>query len=140
MNTRHEVLYSAAVAGVVVSADGCQILSGAWIGPYTGQRYDDPSDLDIDHVIPLAWAHAHGGAGWTRDQKAAFANDPRNLLAVDNGLNRSKGARGPDQWLPPNEAFVCSYLLHWVGVMSAYPDLRFTEQQAKGVAARLAVC
>jgi hypothetical protein len=29
-----------------------------------------------------------------------FANDPGNLLATSASADRSKGAKGPDQWLP----------------------------------------
>lgn len=102
MNRRHEVFLAQSIGNVRLSSDGCRVLGGEWTGPYTGTRYMDPSDLDIDHVIPLAWAHARGGAAWSPAQKAAFANDPVNLLAVDDGLNQSKGARGPSKWLPTN--------------------------------------
>ena len=27
------------------------------------------------------------------------------LLAVDDGLNQTRGAQGSDQWMPPNRAF-----------------------------------
>ena len=54
MNTRHEVLLTQSMGNVLLSSDGCRVLSGVWTGPYTGTRYQNPSDLDIDHVIPLA--------------------------------------------------------------------------------------
>jgi hypothetical protein len=125
---------------VVYSSNGCRILRGLWSGPYTGKIYQAPSDLDIDHVIPLAWAHAHGAADWSPAQKAAFANDPVNLLAVDDGLNQSKGAKGPSEWLPPQPEHVCDYLLRWLGVLSAYPELAMTIQENHQFSTALVRC
>jgi hypothetical protein len=44
--------------------------------------------------------HGHGGDRLTDDRKRMFANDPGNLLATSASADRSKGAKGPDQWLP----------------------------------------
>lgn len=140
MNTRHEVLLAQSIGNILLSSDGCRVLSGVWTGPYTGTRYLDPSDLDIDHVIPLAWAHVRGGAVWSPAQKAAFANDPVNLLAVDDGLNQSKGARGPNEWLPPKLDSVCEYLFRWVNVLSAYPDLSMTDHESRQFSQDLSRC
>jgi hypothetical protein len=52
------------------------------------------------------------GAGAFR----AYANyllDVRHLLAVRDRLNQSKGDRGPDAWLPPNQAYRCTYVREW---------------------------
>lgn len=140
MNTRHEVLLAQSKGNVLLSSDGCRVLSGVCTGPYTGTRYQNPSELDIDHVIPLAWAHAHGGAVWSSAKKAAFANDPVNLLAVDDGLNQSKGARGPSDWLPTNPGYVCVYLFRWVRVLSAYPDLSLTDNESRQFSQDLSRC
>ncbi len=59
------------------------------------------SDLDIDHVVPLAHAHRTGGANWLRRQKRQFANDPGNLIAVDDRTNQEKGDKEPVRWKPP---------------------------------------
>ena len=140
LNTRHEVLLAQSIGTVVYSSNGCRIHSGLWSGPYTGKIYQDPSDLDIDHVIPLAWAHAHGAAGWSPVKKAAFANDPLNLLAVDDGLNQSKGAKGLSEWLPPQLEYVCDYLMRWLIVMSAYPELSFSDLESMAVSEILVQC
>ncbi|MFT5718834.1 MAG: hypothetical protein ACI9T7_003042 [Oleiphilaceae bacterium] len=34
----------------------------------------------------------NGGLAWSKNKKERFTNDPLNLLAVDDGLNQSKGA------------------------------------------------
>lgn len=34
----------------------CRVAAGLWALPYTGGNVTDPSQLDIDHIIPLKWA------------------------------------------------------------------------------------
>jgi hypothetical protein len=50
----------------------------------------------------------------------AVANDPENLLVVDDSLNQKKGKKGPDEWLPPNQSYRCEYLGKWKYVLSKY--------------------
>ena len=57
------------------SSNQCRVASGDWTGPYTNTAVDNPSDLDIDHMVPLANAHRSGGWTWSKEQKASFAND-----------------------------------------------------------------
>jgi hypothetical protein len=107
-NTRHELLIASSEVPVTfTSSTGCTVATGQWLDPYTGDTYTLASDLDIDHVIPLNYAHLHGGAIWSAFVKKLFANDPENLLAVDDGENQSKSAKGPSQWLPPDESNHC---------------------------------
>jgi CRISPR/Cas system Type II protein with McrA/HNH and RuvC-like nuclease domain len=60
-------------------------------------------------VIPLKWAHIHGGWRWSKDLKRQFANDYLNLVLVDKGRNRSKGEKDPGEWMPDNSDY------HWQG-------------------------
>ena len=106
---------------------------------YNREEWPHWSDLDVDH-IPLKWAHDHGGWHWSRDEKERFANDPRNLLVVDDGLNQAKGAQSPITWLPPNESFRCEYLEHWLTVLIAYPDLRMPSSENKRFVCMLRDC
>lgn len=131
MNARHEALLAQATGPVKLSPDGCYVSVGQWIGPYSGKTYTRASDLDVDHIIPLKWAHEHGGANWPADRKERFANDPDNLLVVDDGLNQSKGAKGPTEWMPPLHAYRCNYLDRWAGVLKKYPDLRMTAAEGR---------
>jgi len=98
----------------------CSVVAGEWYGPYTGRTFFRASDVDIDHVVPLGHAHRAGGADWSKAQKLRFANDPDNLLAVDDQTNQDKGAKPPSQWMPPRKEFWCEYLSRWAVIESRY--------------------
>lgn len=131
VNTRHEILIRRSTGPIELSENNCRVISGLWIGPFSGSNYTLASDLDIDHVIPLKWAHSHGGYQWSKAEKGAFANDPLNLLAVDDGLNQSKGAKGPDDWLPPNIGYQCRYVKLWQSVLKKYSDLKLSAEEER---------
>ena len=138
--TRHEVLAALSTVRVRWSPDGCEVERGRWIDPYTGRVHLDAGGLDVDHVVPLAYAWARGADEWDAGARERFANDPANLLPVEARLNRQKGARGPLGWLPPDEGFRCQYLLRFLRVARAY-DLRLAGDEAWGLAAlREATC
>ena len=115
-NTRAEILIRDSKTDV--SLDGCRVVSGLWKLPYWGGTATQASQMDIDHIIPLKWAHGHGGGRWSSARKQAFANDPDNLLATSSSANRSKGAKGPDQWMPKVER--CSYAKRWQRLIEKY--------------------
>lgn len=82
---------------------GCIVATGTLTEPYTGetiryQRTRQPATVHVDHVIPLAWAWNAGAHAWNPDQRATFANDPRNLTASSASSNLSKSDQGPAQW------------------------------------------
>ncbi len=117
-NTRQELLIISSHAPVTFTSERrCTVASGEWLDPYTGNTYTLASDVDIDHVVPLAYAHAAGGSAWSREQRQRFANDPRNLLVVDDGANQRKGAAGPSEFLPA-QSFQPDYLRIWRDVVT----------------------
>ena len=130
-NTRHELLESRSTGRVFYSSSGCTVTTGEWWDKYSGRVMYYARDLDVDHVIPLKWAHDHGGNMWDSVKKEKFANDINNLLIVDDGLNRQKGAKGPTKWLPPNHAYRCEYLKKWSDVLTAYPSLKMTSREER---------
>lgn len=98
----------------------CAVIAGLWLDPYTNKQWSKASALDIDHLVPLKWAHGHGGSFWPVQQKRAFANDYDNLLAVEDNVNQEKGAKSPDEWLPPNQAFRCEYVRRFDEIVIKY--------------------
>jgi hypothetical protein len=88
--------------------------------PNTGRTYTKASDIDIDHIVPLSYAHRAGAASWSRERKRQFANDPLNLLSVEDNTNQSKGDKGPRRWMPPLESYHDEYMRQWDAVVSKY--------------------
>jgi Domain of unknown function (DUF1994). len=120
LNTRHELLQELSTGPITLSKDGCRVLRGRWNDPYSGNVLFDSSTMDVDHLVPLAWAWEHGADKWTDAERKKFANDRVNLFAVTASINRRKGARGPDVWLPPNQHFHCQYVTRYLRVMLKY--------------------
>ena len=108
----------------------CVVRIGEWLDEYTGKVFKVATQIDLDHVIPLMYAHTHGGDAWPENKKLQFANDPINLFAVEKRVNRQKSAYGPSEWLPPNIKFRCQYILRFQRVVKLYGlDQNATELQ-----------
>ncbi|MCH9639947.1 MAG: HNH endonuclease family protein [Betaproteobacteria bacterium] len=128
-NTRHELLIASSKVSVqFTNSRRCTVKYGQWYGVYTGQTFTKASDVDIDHVVPLAHAHRHGADTWTKAQRRKFANDFDNLLVVDDSTNQSKSDQAPHEWLPPLESFWCEYGKLWEKVKDKY-GLRYSDDE-----------
>jgi hypothetical protein len=117
-DAREEVLISESLTEVSLG-DGCRVTDGRWHSAFDDMQSSDASDLDIDHVVPLAEAWRSGARAWDDAQRRAYANDlldDRVLRAVSASSNRSKGDQDPSQWLPPDESFGCEYASDWVAI------------------------
>jgi hypothetical protein len=112
----------------------CKVVAGHFTDPYKGVEMDyatEGSQIQIDHLIPLAAAWDLGAAGWTQAERDRFANDTRyELLAVNGGANSSKGDSTPASWLPPNKPFRCEYVVRYLEAAAAY-DLPLTKADAE---------
>ncbi len=127
MTLRHQLLRDTAVY-VTASENGCWVDRGKWIDPYSGDAIYDPRELQIDHLVPLAWAWRHGAENWTDEQRYEFATDPRFLIPVRGTLNQGKGADGPLDWLPPDENYHCAYVTRFMrGVLTWKLELSVNE-------------
>ncbi|WP_154676687.1 HNH endonuclease family protein [Amycolatopsis benzoatilytica] len=115
-NTRELVLKRDGT-NVQVGSD-CYPTSGTWTSPYDDATWSSPSDVDIDHVVPLADAWRTGASSWTQAQRQAYANDLSDpqLIAVTDNVNQAKGDKSPDQWKPPSVGYWCTYAKMWVAV------------------------
>ncbi len=102
----------------------CVVVDGSLVDPYTGVTLSfsksDASAVQIDHVVPLHAAWILGAWRWPPGRRLAFANDPRNLVAVDGPSNQEKGDRLADRWLPKNERIHCVYAIDTTVVHAAY--------------------
>ena len=117
LDTRAEVLIAESKVSVTISRG--IVRTGKWISLYDNRTWREGSKLDIDHVVALSEAWKSGAYRWSASRRLAFANDlgvSWSLRAVTNYVNRSKGDRDPDSWIPPYHAAVCTYLVGWVAV------------------------
>ena len=115
-DTRNEVLIAEADDAVTVGPR-CRLSGGRWFSYYDRLSWAVPSDLDIDHMVPLAEAWDSGARLWSPALRRAYANDlgdRRSLVAVTDNENQSKGDRDVAEWLP--DFSKCRYLKEFVAV------------------------
>ncbi|MEO3973234.1 HNH endonuclease family protein [Streptomyces sp. CAU 1734] len=119
-NTREVVLKRDGVN--VVQNSSCAATSGSWYSAYEGATWTAASDVDIDHVIPLAEAWRSGANSWTTATRKTFANDLARpqLIAVTDNVNQAKGDKDPAKWLPARTSYRCTYARMWVQVKHHY--------------------
>ena len=123
----------------VVVGEGCAVERGRWRDPYTTRTYTDPLDIDIDHIVPLANAYSSGASAWGEAERERYANDPDNLLSVEDNANQEKGDKGPEAWKPPNRAIWCWYARAWIGVKADYA-LTVNPQEKAALRQMLSTC
>jgi hypothetical protein len=117
-DTRKEVLIAEATTKPTVGS-GCSLSGGRWYSYYNNAYYTLTSDLDIDHMVPLAEAWDSGARSWTTSRRRSFANDlgdSRSLVAVKDSVNQSKGDKDPAEWMPSYSGATCRYVREWVAV------------------------
>lgn len=106
----------------VVTDSSCAATRGSWYSPYDGATWYAASDVDIDHVVPLAEAWRSGASSWSTTTRQNFANDltRAQLIAVTDNVNQSKGDQDPAEWMPPRTTYHCTYARAWVWVKYTY--------------------
>ena len=142
-DARQEVLIAESLDPVTYETDReCRVEAGRWWAPYLAHHLGNPSAIDVDHHVPLKNAHLSGGWTWTSAEKQAYANylgEENHLVALSARHNRSKGARGPDEWRPPSEVHWCQYSTDWVEIKDRW-ELTMTETEAEAVMEMLETC
>ncbi|MFF4028280.1 MULTISPECIES: HNH endonuclease family protein [Streptomyces] len=125
----------------VVTDSACAATSGSWYSPYDGATWTAASDVDIDHLVPLAEAWDSGASAWTTARRQSFANDVTRpqLLAVTDNVNQSKGDQDPATWMPSLTSYRCTYVRAWVQVKYYY-DLSVDSAEKTALTNYLANC
>lgn len=116
-NTRHEVLIAESRIPPTYTSRRCTVTAGRWTSFYDNQTYSSASQVQIDHLVPVAEAWGSGARTWTQQRRVAFYNDlgvAYALNAMQSRLNQSKQASGPEQWMPP--ANQCRYIEVWTAM------------------------
>ena len=122
INARHEVLIEESTTPIGMDGN-CRVATGQWFGVYTGEQFSNPSNLDVDHMVPLKNAHDSGGWAWSASKKEEFANYltfANHLLAVSASANRSKGSSGPEFWKPTRIDYWCQYGTDWAEIKATW--------------------
>ncbi|AQA05999.1 hypothetical protein BVC93_30615 [Mycobacterium sp. MS1601] len=127
-DTRNDILDRDLIDKTYVAISRCPtaVATGVLRDPYTSKtipfvRGAQTGDaVQIEHIVPLAYAWDQGARNWTDEMRVRFANDPANLVAVDGPTNQDKGDAEPAFWMPPNAAFHCQYAVQFIAVMRGY--------------------
>lgn len=123
----------------------CVVLRGILHDPYTGKdipfaRGQGSSEaVQIDHVVSMSNAWQTGAQQLSPEERANFANDPLNLLAVDGPANQNKGSGDAATWLPPVKNFRCAYVSRQIEVKARY-RLWVTQPEKDAMLAVLSRC
>ncbi|HTM85277.1 MAG TPA: HNH endonuclease family protein [Mycobacterium sp.] len=127
-DTRNDILHRDLVDIAEVSIKRCPVAvaTGTLHDPYTNATVAFTrgagvgQSVQIDHIVPLAYAWDMGAHSWPAARRLRFANDPANLLAVAGAPNQDKGDSPPARWMPPNAAFGCQYAMAFIAVLRGY--------------------
>lgn len=138
-NTRAEVLIEEAIEKPMIGPR-CKLTGGKWFSAYDGKSTTKATQLDVDHMVPLAEAWRSGAWKWTAVQRQAYANDLDNseaLIAVTAATNRSKGDKDPSLWMPANDQ--CTYIQNWISIKTKY-SLTVDTLEAEAINSLLGTC
>uniref|UniRef100_UPI000AFE2E17 HNH endonuclease family protein n=1 Tax=Rhodococcus marinonascens TaxID=38311 RepID=UPI000AFE2E17 len=126
-------------------SSNCTILTGTLTDTFTGKTIEftrgegTSNAVQIDHIVALSDAWQKGAQQLDEQTRRDFANDPRNLQAVDGPANGQKGDGDAATWLPPNKSYRCTYVARQVQVKSTY-GLWVTQAEKDAIARVLSDC
>ncbi|WP_434994660.1 GmrSD restriction endonuclease domain-containing protein [Arthrobacter sp. Ld5] len=121
-DTRAEVLVAESKAvPSYTTARGCTVATGRWTTTFDNKVHTSASTVQIDHTVPVAESWGSGARNWTQARRVAFYNDmgyAGALNAQTTLLNQQKQAKGPEDWMPPQNK--CSYVAQWITVKARW--------------------
>ena len=142
-DTRAEVLIAQSLVPVTFKdVKKCIVDTGLWVDLFTGKSFQQASELDIDHMVPLKDAHHSGAWRWNSQEKQAYFNylqDSSHLIAVSASSNRAKGAKTPDKWMPDNLDYQCQYGKAWIAIKNHW-NLTATNNERGALKLALDTC
>lgn len=118
-NTRGRILIRDSASETETGSNPCTVSKGEWHDPYTGQTFYRASEIQIDHFVPLKNAYQSGAHQWNKAKRCLYGNFMSNgyhLISVSGRENMRKGDRGPEGYMPPNDAYACQYVTQWLKI------------------------
>nr|WP_234974386.1 HNH endonuclease family protein [Williamsia sterculiae] len=127
-DTRDDILRRDLRDITTAATDDCPtaVATGEFTSPYTGDWISfrrgagTGTAVQIDHIVPLAYAWDMGAGDWSEATRTRFANDPANLVAVDGRSNQDKSDQQPALWMPARRGFHCQYAVQFVLMVDTY--------------------
>ena len=142
-DARNEALIAESRTAITFRTDRkCKVATGEWLTPYSNTVVTEAGMLDVDHMVPLGNAHLSGASSWPAERKERYANyleNPQHLIAVSRGANRSKGARGPEEWKPEDRSYWCQYAFDWITIKDTWA-LTVTQREHDALSQMLNTC
>lgn len=123
----------------------CEVLAaqrdpdGFWLSEWDGYSTDDPSELQVDHVVALAEAWDSGADEWSATQRNGFADYMPNLLAVTAASNMRKSDKDAAEWFPSRSEANCLWASTVVRVKDHW-DLTVDQAEAHALGTLLRTC
>jgi len=123
----------------------CEVLSaqrrpdGFWLSEWDAYSTDDPSELQVDHVVALSEAWDSGAHRWSDRARDAFADYRPNLIAVSAASNLRKGDRDAAEWFPSRAEANCLWASTAVRVKHRW-DLAVDKAEADALGNLLRTC
>lgn len=120
----------------VVTGPGCNIRSGLWVDPFSGDEVESASAVTALHVVPDEEVWRAGAADWTEEQFRIYSSSPTSLLAalprpqLPNDGTRLAG------WRPRDEARWCTFAIRWVEVKNEF-GLSLTSAEERDLLAQM---
>ncbi|MFP5519480.1 MAG: DUF1524 domain-containing protein [Bdellovibrionia bacterium] len=144
-NTRAKVLIRSSARPVLFrNQKNCVVDSGEWHDNFTGLKFEEAKQMQVDHTVPLKHAWITGANKWDFNARCLFANfifNDYHLAPVYGRENMSKGDRAPDAYIPPNPEYTCNYLKNWLKIKLAWRlALTASEVEAIRLTAKDAGC
>ena len=141
-DTRDEVLTADSQVPVTTGTSLCDVTAGQWYSPYDGVLTENPSDIQIDHVVALSEAWDSGASEWDQAFAIEFGNavgSDDNLQVASRASNLGKSDYDPAEWLPDNTDAICWFVTTWSQIKLDW-DLAMDETEYTTVTSILANC
>jgi hypothetical protein len=97
----------------------CKVGLGAWYDPYTSKTFENSTEVQIDHFVPLKDVYINGAWKWNFQQRCTYANYMGfrdHLKPVSGPENMFKSDHSPSDYMPPNPDYKCEYLKTWLTI------------------------